>query len=45
MVEFLLGHGADMERKDAQGKTPLQSALTKRQTEIVDILRKRGAKE
>ncbi len=44
MAEFLIVKGADVNAKNNQGKTPLQVAKEKGHTEIVELLRKHGAK-
>jgi ankyrin repeat protein len=38
MVRFLLAHGADADRKDSEGQTPLLYAMLQRKDEIVDVL-------
>jgi len=45
MAEFLIAKGADVNAKDKQGRTPLQMAKEEDNTEIVELLRKHGAKE
>src|SRR3954447_256541 len=44
MVRWLLDHGVtDLNAPDFEGKTPLQSATDRGETEIADMLRERGA--
>ncbi|MFC1636429.1 ankyrin repeat domain-containing protein, partial [Planctomycetota bacterium] len=45
MVELLIARGADVNAKDGDGNTPLWHASKEGHTEIVEILRKHGAKE
>jgi ankyrin repeat protein len=45
MAEFLIAKGADVNTKDKWGETPLQVAKDKGHAEIVQLLRKHGAKE
>jgi len=45
IVELLLSKGADINAKDNNGKTVLQLAKDNGHTEIVELLRKHGAKE
>ncbi|MHC4192428.1 MAG: ankyrin repeat domain-containing protein, partial [Planctomycetota bacterium] len=45
MVELLIKSGADVNVKHGAGETPLDIAMRKRNTEIVELLRKHGAKE
>ena len=45
MVELLIGHGAEVNVKDYEGQTPLWSANENGHTEIVELLKKHGAKE
>lgn len=45
MAEFLIVKDADVNAKNNQGKTPLQVAKEKGHTEIVELLKKHGAKE
>jgi pectate lyase len=45
MAEFLIAKGADVNAEDKWGQTPLQVAKEKGHTEIVELLRKHGAKE
>jgi cytohesin len=40
---LLLDHGADINAKDDEGKTPLAIALEYKQSEMAELLRKRGA--
>lgn len=44
-VELLLAHGADLDRKDAEGKTALDLAKEFQRKAVVDVLRKHGAEE
>jgi len=43
-VEVLLVQGADINAKDTRGRTPLQLAENQKRTDIVDLLRKHGAR-
>jgi len=45
MAEFFITKGADVNAEDEGGKTPLQVAEREGHTEIVELLRKHGAKE
>jgi ankyrin repeat protein len=45
LIELVLGAGADVNLKGSDGKTALQLAREKGETEIVELLRKHGAKE
>jgi len=45
IAEILLAHGANMDTRDWYGKTPLSLAKENGHTEIVELLRKHGAKE
>jgi len=45
MVELLVSKGADIIARDKDGKTPLSYAIEEGHTEIVELLRKHGAKE
>lgn len=45
MAEFLIAKGANVNAEDRWGWTPLQVAEDKGHTEIVELLRKHGAKE
>jgi len=45
IVELLLSKGADINAKDKNGKTALSYAVENGHTEIVELLRKHGAKE
>ena len=44
IVELLIGKGLDVNAKDELGGTPLDSAISRKQTEITDLLRKHGGK-
>ena len=44
IVELLIAKGADVNAKDDDGKTPLDSAIRRKHSEIADLLRKHGAK-
>ena len=44
-AEMLLAHGADMDARGWYGKTPLSLAKEGGHTEIIELLRKHGAKE
>jgi cytohesin len=45
LVGLLISKGADVHMKDNEGRTPLSMARDKGHTEIVEFLRKHGAKE
>jgi len=45
VVECLVNHGADINSKDCDGKTPLKLANQQRNTNVVEFLRNKGAKE
>jgi len=45
IIEILIAKGADVNAENKQGRTPLQCATVRQQTEIVELLRKHGAKE
>ncbi len=45
MVELLVSKGADINARDKDGKTPLSYAIEEGHTEIIELLRKQGAKE
>jgi ankyrin repeat protein len=42
MVELLLAHGADVNLRDTEGKTPLASAEEHGQNGIIALLRQHG---
>lgn len=44
-VKSLISKGADVNAKSKWGRTPLRIATNRGHTEIVDLLRKHGAKE
>jgi len=44
VVELLLVLGADINASDRRGKTPLDRALSKNRSEVVEFLRSKGAK-
>jgi len=44
-VEFLLAKAVDTNAQEESGKTPLAVAANQGHTEIVELLRKHGAKE
>jgi ankyrin repeat protein len=43
-VNLLLAHGVDPNRPDGNGRTPMKAAKTMRQKNVVELLRKAGAK-
>ncbi len=45
VVKLLLNENTDVNFKDNQGRSPLMLAKEKRHNEIVELLRKHGAKE
>jgi len=45
VVEALLGKGANVNAKDNDGATALMAAVHKGHTDIVQLLKKAGAKE
>ncbi len=45
MVELLVANGADINAKDKKRRTVFSLAKEKGHTEIVELLRKHGAKE
>jgi ankyrin repeat protein len=45
VAELLIAKGADVNVKNNQGRTPLSLAKKKGHNEIVELLRKHGAKE
>jgi hypothetical protein len=45
MVEMLIRNGADVNATDQKGHTPLAVALERKNNEVVELLRKAGAKE
>jgi len=45
IVNLLITKGVDVNAKDKRGRTPLQLAEQNGYTEIVELLRKHGAKE
>jgi ankyrin repeat protein len=44
IAELLIANGADVNAKDEGGKTPLDWAITSKQTETADLLRKHSGK-
>jgi ankyrin repeat protein len=44
IAELLIAKGADVNAKIEDGKTPLDLAISFRQTETADLLRKHGGK-
>jgi uncharacterized protein len=44
MVELLIARGADMNIRDYRGRTPLRHFTEVNATNLVDLLKKRGAK-
>ena len=45
VAELLLDNGADVNAKDKHGNTPLHKATLRGNKDIVELLRKHGAKE
>jgi len=45
LVELLIAKGADVTARDGDGRTPLWYAQDEGHTEIIELLRKHGAKE
>jgi len=45
VVRFLIAKGADLAAKDSRGRTTLDWARQRGHTEIVELLKKHGAKE
>ena len=45
VVEVLIAHGADVNAKTKNGKTPIYLAKRYSRDQIVELLRKHGAKE
>jgi len=45
MVLLLIDNGADGNAKNGKGRTPIDSAKKRRRTEIVELLKKHGAKK
>jgi len=45
VAEFLLVKGANLNAREEKGKTPLEVAKEEGHKEIVELLRKHGAKE
>lgn len=43
MVELLIAHGADVDARDNQGRTPLDQMLHNRRDDLADVLRRHGA--
>jgi serine/threonine-protein phosphatase 6 regulatory ankyrin repeat subunit A/serine/threonine-protein phosphatase 6 regulatory ankyrin repeat subunit B len=43
LVHLLLVRGADIQAKDKKGRTALQLAVSHRKTEVVKLLREKGA--
>ncbi len=44
IAELLIAKGADVNAKDAYGRTPLDWAIVDNHTEIADLIRKHGGK-
>ena len=44
VVDYLVHHGADINSKDCDGKTPLKLANQQRNINIVEFFRSKGAK-
>lgn len=45
VAEMLLAHKADVNAKNNKGETPLSIAILQKQTVVIEVLRKHGAKE
>ena len=45
VAELLIAKGADINVKDANGSTPLSLAISKKNEEIINLLKKHGAVE
>jgi ankyrin repeat protein len=44
VAEWFIANGLDVNTKDGRGNTPLDSAISRKQTETADLLRKHGGK-
>jgi len=45
MIELLITKGADVNVRNNVGRTPLRNVMSRGHTEIIELLKKHGAKE